>query len=76
MPVVDATRLSARIYPTRVGTDGEYPVIQVRMQMQPGETSTIEFTMTPPDDSFERSLTGYVTPLFNPTEVTSYEFGC
>ncbi|MEP6477991.1 MAG: DUF4012 domain-containing protein [Rhodoglobus sp.] len=57
------------------GTDGDYPAIQVRLVLAPGETKTITFAARAADD-LKRDLDAYVTPLATPTPIGPLTFTC
>jgi hypothetical protein len=59
-------------YPPLAGHDGEYPAVQVRMVLEPGQTKTVSFDVAAVDDR-PRALDALVTPLAKPTDITRLE---
>ncbi|MDZ4045601.1 MAG: DUF4012 domain-containing protein, partial [Rhodoglobus sp.] len=60
-----------------IGPDGSYSVMVERLVLNPGQTVDANFIMVAPDDSLDRKLDAYVTPLARPIPVTDdAEFIC
>jgi hypothetical protein len=60
-----------------VGPDGEYPVMMQRLVLNPSQTVNANFILVAPDDSLDRKLEAYVTPMARPIPVTDdAEFTC
>lgn len=60
-----------------IGPDGEFPVMVQRLVLNPGETINTNFILVAPDDSLDRELKAYVTPMARPIPVTDdAEFVC
>ncbi len=58
------------------GSDGDYPAMTQRVILNPGETLTGTFVVTPPDDNLDRKLDAYVTPMARPIPVSEFDFTC
>jgi hypothetical protein len=60
-----------------IGPDGEYSVMVERLVLNPGQVVDANFIMVAPDDSLDRKLEAYVTPMARPIPVTDdAEFTC